>query len=268
MTNTRPIHASNALDQVAIAVVFESDFDQAFLEKTDFFRSLFADRLPCFNPLKFLQMQLDDPAASLSGIGGFECTSNPDPELGKPVWSLKVDKNSIVVTCSKFNSWTQLWDEVNNLLVRFLSQVDPALNKIKELVLQCADIFLCEVPFSSGQYDISGVFNIDSIYLSKSVQSYGASWHLHQGWFSSAESYEITLLHNLNISAIEKSDGHMTVIDHVARIRSESVFPKIENALEVLSGKIASIMRFAYDQNIEVMKALLSNQMQKDIGLI
>lgn len=265
MTHTRPAHAHNALDQVGVAVIFENDFEEALFEKIDYFKSLYADRLPDFNALKFLQMQFDDPTSSISGVGGFECSSAVEPDIDKAVWVLKVDKNSIVITCSKFISWTQMWNDTSVFLKQFLLSVDFGSNKIKELVLQCADLFLAPI---SNEYDISEVFDVDSIYLSKKLLSSGPSWHLNQGWFSFLSELSTPLLHNLNLSAITKSDNHMTVVDHISRMRSEDSFGCNDGVVDSLVDKISLIMRIAYDENMKIMRALLKDEIQKDIGLL
>ena len=186
-------------------------------------------------------------------------------------WSVKIEANNIIVACSEYTNWEDIWRKAKGFLFTALKKFNIEENPVIEIVLQCVDKFTFDEDLD--KFQISEIFNLDSEYLSRNVTIKSSNfWHLHQGWFESFNE-EMKALHNLNLSACkkDKDQPYETAISHLVKIsmKDESSINDINTLCgnNQKTGYLEGAMDAAHKSNKDVLLNLLSHDMANKIGL-
>ncbi len=144
---------------------------------------------------------------------------------------------------------------------------------VNEVGFQIVDKFTYPIDLTEDSYWVDELFRADSPFLTGNARKSGLLWHVYQGWFESVGGAK--MLHQVNIAntnATEVDQKFAAVIDHRAVVRwttspapalSELLGPDAEE-----TRSLAGLMLLMHCRNIAVMKQILTDQKQHDIGLI
>jgi hypothetical protein len=125
------------------------------------------------------------------------------------------------------------------------------------VALQTVDRFMD----STETYQISGVLNPDSRFLTKQALESGSLWHIHQGWFEE-NNQDQRCLNVLNLSTNDTPDGVSTTIDHNAQMIFNS-----GKSVTHLESELADIFEALHNKNKDIVRELLSDEQKGRIGL-
>lgn len=277
MSLPNPIRNTNAIDQVAFVIKLQKDLDDATFNKLLGLKNELEGDFPAFDIINVMQMVLDDKAPRLpvSKQGGVTLVKKSDVDEARAAWSIRVEGNNIVVTCSEFSTWANVWAKAESYLITAVNKFDLSENPIVELVFQCIDKFIETGNLSECRVD--NIFSKTSDYLTKNTFNLNPlAWHLHQGWFSSHFNETIKALNNLNLSAHlsgQSNDVHETIINHIVNIRKEdgaliTSFSDLCGSGTGGASYLSEAMLLGHQLNKEVLENLLSESMANKIGLV
>lgn len=277
MSLPNPIRNTNAIDQVAFVIKFKKDLDDVTLLRLLGLKNELKSDFPVFDIINVMQMVLDDKAPRLpvSKQGGVALVKRSDEDEGRAAWSIRIEANNIVVACSEFTTWSEVWGKAESYLTSAVNKFDLEENPIIELVFQCIDKFIGSDDLN--KIKVEDVFSTTSDYVTKNIVNLNPlAWHLHQGWFSDHTTKDIKALNNLNLSAHlsgELKDTHETIINHIVNIRKKdgTVIASSSDLFGTGAGEasyLSEAMLLGHHLNKEVLENLLSKSMANRIGLV
>lgn len=258
----KPISEKHAIDVASFIVVFEHPFEANIVDSLPGLHERLKADYPTFNLTNVMEVSVTGSEVSQKiGVTSGGLLQNLQPD-GRPVWTLRVEGNAIVVSCTKYERWDDISPKALEHLKAAITFVNNDRNAVTSLIHQIVDRF---VTANKDEYDISQVFNTQSPYLTGQALKAGKFWHVFQGWFDDKKEFGGKLLNVLNLSTAE-NPANITIttsIDHAAHLRFES--PK---AIEVLDDKF---IRKAFDElhesNKSIIRQLLNKDQLKAIGL-
>ena len=182
---------------------------------------------------------------------------------GRPSWTLRVEGNTIVVSCTDYKRWDDISAKALGHIKAAIAFVNNDTNAVSSLIHQIVDRF---VTANKDEYNIGQVFNTQSPYLTGQALKAGNFWHVFQGWFEDRQVFSGKLLNVLNLSTADNpaSITITTTIDHAAHLRFSS--PKAIGEFD------NEFTRKAFDElhecNKSIIKQLLTSDQLKAIGLL
>lgn len=273
MSKTTPIRTSNAIDEIAFVILFEKELDDTTFSRLTELEAELCSDLPDYKVSNVVQMVFDPeaPRMPVSKQGGVVCSKKVNTEQSRLEWSVRVEANNIIVTCSEYTNWNEVWDKAKGFLLAAVNKFNLEENPVVEIVLQCVDKFIFDEDMS--EYKTGEVFNEESSYLTRKVTANNPdSWHIHQGWFEASED-NARILHNLNLNAHKQHqlEPHITSISHLVKIRMADGSLISDNAAlcggDGGVGYLEKVMIAAHTSNKKVLLDLLSDSMLDAIGL-
>lgn len=258
----KPISEKHAIDVASFIVVFERPFETNIIDSLPGLHERLKADYPTFNLTKTMEVNVTGSEISQKvGLASGGLMQNLQPD-GRPIWTLRVEGNMIVVSCTDYKRWEDISSKALNHIKAAIAFVKTDSNAVSSLIHQIVDRF---VTANKDEYNINQVFNTQSPYLTGQAIKAGKLWHVFQGWFEDRQEFGGKLLNVLNLSTAE-SPANITItttIDHAAHLRFSS--PK---ALEELDDKF---IRKAFDElhecNKSIIRQLLTNGQLKTIGL-
>ncbi len=273
MSATTPIREKNAIDEIAFVILFEKELDNKTLTKLLDLKDELSSELPHFQVQNAVQIMVDPQNTRMHDPkpAGVFCAKRSEQDAKRMEWSLRVEVNRIIVTCSEYTNWQEVKTRALVFLAAALDKFDLNENLVVEIVLQCVDKFVYNG--APDQYRVSEVFNIESAdFLTLHIaQKNPDVWHIHQGWFSDHEHMQV--LNNLNLNSHKPNDqvAHETVISHLVKIRKPDGSNVCDKDLLSANGQqvgyLESAMEVAHDLNKQVLLNLLNGDMSEAIGL-
>jgi len=273
MSKTTPIRGKNAIDEIAFVILFEKELDDKTLLKLAALEEELSADLPNFEAFNVVQMVLDPKnlRTPVSKPGGVVCSKKVDAESLRMEWSVRVEANNIIVACSEYTNWEEVWTKAKGFLFAALDKFNIQENPIIEIVLQCVDKFTFDEDIR--EYQIGEVFHLESNYLTRNITTNSPNaWHIHQGWFEFSDN-KTRALHNLNLNAHKqnKNKPHETVISHLVKTRMTDGSPINDKIIlygnRKDTGYLEDVMTAAHESNKKVLLNLLNDDMLNAIGL-
>ena len=256
-----PISEKHAVDVASFIVVFEHPFDANIIGslpglherlKSDYSNFTFTSSIE-------VRVEGDNVHQQIKANGCLLQSLLPD---GRPSWTLRLENNTIVVSCTKYKRWVDISSKALDHISTAIAFVNNENNAVTSFIHQIVDRF---VTTNKDEYDISQVFNTRSPYLTGQALKVGKFWHVFQGWFEDKQEFGGKLLNVLNLSTAE-TPATLTItttIDHAAHLQFES--PKTISELD------DKFIRKAFDElhecNKSIIRQLLNNDQLKTIGL-
>ena len=272
MSKTTPIRDENAIDEIAFVILFDKELDGNILAKLEDMRDELSADLPDFNVLSAIQVPVDPQNISspVSKPSGILFSKKSEVDENRFEWSLRAERNRVVVACSEYTKWKEIKEKALVLLSTASEKCSLETNPIVEIVYQCVDKFIFEGELE--EYQVGEVFNIDAAFLTQNVvENNRYAWHVHQGWFSEHE--DMVALNNLNLNSHMQDDPqlHETEIIHFARIRKADGTDINDRDILVGDGGqigyLEKAMETSHELNKEVLRNLLSENMLTVIGI-
>lgn len=257
----KPISEKHAIEVASFIVVFERPFEAHIIESLPGLHERLKADYSVFNPTNIMEFRVTgSEVTQQAGVssGGLLQSLLPD---GRPSWTLRVEGNAIVVSCTDYKRWGDISTKALGHIKAAMAFVKNDTNAISNLIHQIVDRFVTD---SKVQYSIDQVFNTKSPYLTEQVLNAGKLWHVYQGWFEEKKDFDGKLLNVLNLSTAENPVGGITTtIDHAAHLRFSS--PKTIGEFD------DRFIREAFDElhecNKFIIKRLLTNEQLAAIGL-
>ena len=256
----KPISEKHAIDVASFIVVFERPFEANIIDSLPGLHERLKADYPTFNLTNTMEVSVTGSEVSQKiGVTSGGLLQNLQPD-GRPIWTLRVEGNAIVVSCTKYERWGDVSSKALDHIKAAIAFVNNGSNAVTSLIHQIVDRF---VTVNKDEYDISQVFNTQSPYLTGQALKAGKLWHVFQGWFDDKQEFGGKLLNVLNLSTAENPANITTTVDHAAHLRFES-----SKAIEELDDKF---IRKAFDElhesNKSIIRHLLTNDQLKTIGL-
>ncbi len=251
------INKENAIELSSFILIFERSFNKNELQSLRRLKSKFKEDLPVFNEIiNSVNVSIERHNIKNSNETiGFLLQSFKDN--GKPSWILKIEENTIEVTCFSYDNWDAVWEKVNHYFLETLVALEND-NKLVICILIMVDKFIFD------NYNIQDIFSLETPYLTQNVlngQS-GDLWHIHEGWFDKLE--DKTYLNALNLSIINESNLIITNIENTIQRQFINSPQVISEFKAVLMGEVFSLL---HTKNKETLKQLLSQAQLKRMGL-
>lgn len=258
----RPISDKHAIEVAAFVISFERPFSSTVIDALMTLKDTMCDDYPAFSTSNVIKMRLDskgpEPTQDAVVAGVVLKKLN---QAGRPSWSLRADSNSIVVSCSDYQTWKKTSPKALADLTTVASVAADDQNPLAVVAFQVVDRFVG--PSQSG-YKLNQVFNTRSKFFTKQTIESGPLWHVHQGWFQEQEFFEGKLLNVLNLSTNEVPEGIITTIDHTARLQLIPAKPAIDATNKDF---LRSIFDTLHGNNKDIVTDLLNAKQRKAIDI-
>ena len=258
----KPISEKHAIDVASFIVVFERPFEANIIDSLPGLHERLKADYPTFNLTNTMEVSVTGSEVSQKiGVTSGGLLQNLFPD-GRPSWTLRVEGNAIVVSCTDYKRWEDISSKALDHIKTAIAFVNDDSNAVSSLIHQIVDRF---VTANKNEYNISQVFNTQSPYLTGQALKAGKFWHVFQGWFEDKQEFSGKLLNVLNLSTAENPAGVTitTTIDHAAHLRFSS--PKAISEFD------DNFIRKAFDElhecNKLIIRQLLTNEQLKTIGL-
>lgn len=258
----KPISEKHAIDVASFIVVFEHPFEANIIGSLPGLHERLKSDYPIFNLTKSMEINVTGSEISQNiGVSSGGLLQNLHPD-GRPIWTLRVESNTIVVSCNDYKRWGDISTKALGHIMAAIAFVNDDNNAVSSLIHQIVDRF---VTANKDEYNISQVFNTHSPYLTGQALQADKFWHVFQGWFEDKQEFGGKLLNVLNLSTAENPANFAitTTIDHAAHLRFSS-----SKAIGEFNDQF---IRKAFDElhesNKSIIRQLLNNDQLKTIGL-
>lgn len=201
------------------------------------------------------------PTSPPARLTRFEARPN-----GSYAWGLQLHGPFLTVACHDYTRFDTVWQRAKRILMLSLQHIGESYS-IAEVTHQVVDRFIYAVPAGGNAqdlYQMDQVFRRDTPYLTRKAWDSGLLWHVHQGWFESAED-DLRHLHQINISnsELQPQAQYATIIDHRGAARPTDAQAMLPRTAEFMDQTFCNLHR----RNLALMRELLSDNMQTTINL-
>lgn len=266
-----PIKQHNAIESVFFIVAFARGLPSPTLEKIRTALAEFSQELPGTGPgVSPLQLGGMQPGGGMS-IEVPEASrfiARPD---GNPAWAVQALANLVQVQCFEYTSFAEVWARARRYLLRALACVDSDM-PMAEIAFQVVDKFSYPVGGDWAEYDVTELFNPDSIHLTRKARESGALWHVYQGWFEPHNGARILHQLNLSNSVVLPEQQLNAIIDHRGAVRAlkDSEMLAFEPMIEVKADgtvQLDEVFDTLHQRNRTAIEDLLQPEKLKVIGI-
>lgn len=209
----QPAAGSHAIEVMALAVEWDRHLTPDGLAQVE---ELYKNSpwlqsfLPRIDHIQGVSLQFGDDGTTVSNqeSGGFQLQQIR--ENGAPSWTVSVRPDLIACNCLIYDRWDFVKPKAMDILLPIVEKVLALGHQIQAVGLQYQDSFrvMTESPLEAT----ARLFRREGKWLSPHVWNTDGSWHIHQGWFSSAKSGR--KVHNLlNIDFVSELDSGLIRIN-------------------------------------------------------
>lgn len=208
-----PAAGSHAIEVMALAVEWDRHLSPDGLAQIEeLYKS--SPQLQAFLPridhIQGVSLQFGDDGTTVSNqeTGGLQLQQIR--ENGSPSWTVSVRPDLIACNCLIYDRWNSVKPKAMDILMPIVEKVFNMGHKVQAVGLQYQDSFrvMTESPIEAT----ARLFRHDGKWLSPHVWNTDGSWHIHQGWFSSAENSR--KIHNLlNIDFVSEFESGLVRIN-------------------------------------------------------
>lgn len=261
-----PFAGHNAVEAASFLLVFNGILSQAAVDAITSATESLSEDLP--------GLQRTEANVQVAGLSTFTL-----PEMARVLtgtdgsikWRLSAGGNTLAVQC---NQYTRFDDVLAKALRYLLTALDGGSNAIplQEIGFQVIDKFVYPVDFDRTRYTTDELFHADCPYLTPQSKASGAMWHVHSGWFQSANADQ-PLLNQLNISNVDLDVGLnkqlATTIDHrvILRLNGSMTTADFRPSTEAQPDSLERLFRAMHSENkAAIMRALQPEKLQQ-IGM-
>lgn len=263
-----PISGQHAIQEVVFGIVPAHPFTQPEIEIVAQAHSNWKDQLPKVSRGQFFDITIGPigpmpgPSQAPSPVLDFE-RINPDGTLS---WRLHVESRAIFVNCLSYEGWDNAWPKARNFLKLALQHATKQRkNGVKSTIFQVIDVF--DWTGDKADYNAMQLFRQGSELVPDSMFRSGPLWHLHQGRFFESPSLPLSayrVLERVNIDSAEnEANQYSTRVDVFQDLQLGS---PISTSDFMMTG-LEAAFKYLHDKNKDVVRALLTEDMSKRIGL-
>jgi uncharacterized protein (TIGR04255 family) len=271
---TKPINAHNAIEVVGFVVTFSRMLNEQELERIMGLKETLKNDLPIANQLQSINIVINDESkkteqsatSTFSGLA-LQAKTTDDLNIG---WELRIDGNSIRVTCREYDRWHNVWPKALKFIKECFVFLDSSNLAIEHFGCQIIDKFVYQEN-PEDAYSISDILNKDAEYLSDKLRTQKKqAWHINQGWFD--DPFDKTYsrwLNQLTVMSGFVNDKLTTTINHIGQATFENPIP----IAQVHAGKAntTTLIESTFDEfhkrNKLILDTLLSAVSKQQITL-
>lgn len=267
-----PLNPNNAIESASFVVVFVRGLAKpSFIKLSQALASL-ADELPGVGP-----EEVDIATSGMPKLPGLRIKTMQTSRFtakkdGTPAWLVQATGNVVQVQCHEYTKFKDVWGTARRYLQCALSAIDEQI-PVAEIGFQVIDKFTHPEGGDWAEYEMTELFDSESVYLTPKSRNSGVLWHVYQGWFDEFDGNQI--LHQLNLSntVVNATQALHTFIDHRGALRS----PSEEKLLELKpfvepqtdgSFKLDALFNELHVQNRAVIEDLLTPEKLELIGIV
>jgi uncharacterized protein (TIGR04255 family) len=256
----QPAAGKHAIEVMALAVEWDRPLAQMeeIYRRSDVLQSL----LPKMERIQGMSLHFGDGGATVSSeeSGGLQL-AQVDSD-GKIVLTVSVRPDLIACNWLLYDRWNTVKPKAIEILTPFVECALKASNFMQAVGLQYQDSF--RVQIGEPLVATKRLFRKDGPWLSAHAWTTDGSWHLHQGWFSTATSGR--RVHNLlNVDFLAEVDHSLVRINGQHRIQAVD-----KNGLEpraLALEDISDALEGLHLDNKIALHSLLSDSVCTQIGL-
>lgn len=215
----RPVGGNNAITACMLAVEFQTRWSDAQIAAMAALAPQFLSWGYVGRYVQRFQVHMGE-ASEQSRIdhqnSGHSFTAQPKDAATKLSFSeVAIRDQQLVLLCTKYNRWINLWADVEQVLKVVLPALAGA--ELSGATLEYVDVF--KSIEGQTEFPVARILG-ESVYLPANASRNDGLWHSHNGFFSSAEASGFEhRLDNVNIS----------------RTGPHALQPEVENALTILT---------------------------------
>ena len=268
----QPYRGAHALVESVFYLNFAPHLDEGQLRLLGNPFPELSDLLPEHNPLKSIQLKLDQTGSqsvSESPAGAEYSRLRSD---GLNEWVVRIEAQALSIHCLEYTRWDEIWPKAKKIMLVVLERIASGTT-ISAIGLKNIDRF--DFSGTEEQYDISGLFNLQSPKIPAEVADKGPLWHAHLGWFhniaadNDLQGDAIQTLNQLNLAGSKErtpsGSKYFVSIDQNLMLRGEA-----EDQLTVANKDhdyIDNVFRAFHQLNKDTLGELLTEPMRKRINL-
>lgn len=188
----KPLHEAHAIQEVRMAIELASPVTSKVIgEALKLYRSnkWLSDFLPGYREPPTFKIGISEGAESelpVTQKGPGEPSSAIFDRVlpnGTPEWRMMAAKNVVVVTCTQYTRWGEVWGNARRMIRAIMPAYDDVKAEISVFGLQFIDKFIWEG--EPNAFRPEHLFKRDSDLLPRAVFSWDETWHTHLGDFQS-----------------------------------------------------------------------------------
>ncbi len=267
----KPVNERNAIEAAGFSVTFDRNFNSVELDRLLGLEAELKAELPIFTKIQKVEFTIDQSGmsrrpADFSGVQLQQLKSHGG--LNQVSWVMKVDEQSIHITCGHYTRWHDVSRKVFQFLTTAIGFLDADSLRVVGVASQVRDKFV--YANEPSDYELSDVFNLNSDFLTRKTASAGALWHLHQGWFDVCASLSnARALNVLNIASARFGNQLTAMIDHSVQSNLiESIAAREAFVAEADSSVIYRTYCEFHELNKSILAQLLAPQQLRAIGMV
>lgn len=270
----KPINKHNAIEVAGFIVTFARMLNEQELERIMGLKETLKNDLPIANQLQSINIIINDESkkteqsatSTFSGLS-LQAKTADDLNIG---WELRIDGNSIRVTCREYDRWHNVWPKALKFIKECFVFLDSSNLAIEHFGCQIIDKFVYQ-DNPEEAYFISDILNKDSEYLSNKLRTQNKqAWHINQGWFDDPiDTTYSRWLNQLTVMSGFVNDKLTTSINHIGQATFENPIPiaqvlvKKENATTLIKSTFDEF----HKRNKLILDTLLSEVSKQQITL-
>jgi uncharacterized protein (TIGR04255 family) len=216
-TRFLPVGDGNAIDSIAFVVHLSRSLSPDEVNALFSLQDRLKTEFPRFDAVNEVSMQLASPetqAQSVIRTAGVQMQRFL--QSGKPEWLLKAANSELVVSCTAYTRWAEVWGRANRLFSEIAGLLSERTLHCTAVTMQVVDRF--ESAYErSMTYQMSDVFTDACPYITTHARESGPQWHVYQGWFENASfenQNEARVLNVLNLTSAIVGNKLNAVVDH------------------------------------------------------
>lgn len=260
MTSFAPINDDHAVTQVIFSLRFDEVIEPLTLEAARR-TAPWLKALPAISELP--------PVEVTQGGHSFEVPAlqfaivRPD---AKPIWALRLNGYELEVECTAYSRWAEVWRVAQEYIEQawaIFREHQEDIN-IVDFRLSVTDAFVSE----AESYDISELFKDGKYYKRLEVANDGV-WHRSLGWMEDEEaavvSHALWLKGTARLSKGKYLPPYRVTAKHM--LRSVVAIDGVPQSSSDLSD-LDRLISLLHEKNKEVVAGLLTDEMNKRVGLV
>lgn len=268
---SKPLNENNAIESATFVVVFARGLAKPSFNKLTQALASLAGELPGVGP-----DEVDIATGAMPKLPGIRIKTMQTSRFtakkdGTPAWLVQATGNVVQVQCHEYTKFKDVWATARRYLQCALSAIDEQI-PVAEIGFQVIDKFTHPDGGNWADYEMTELFDSESVYLTPKSRNSGVLWHVYQGWFDQFDGNHV--LHQLNLSntVVNATQALHTFIDHRGALRapSEDTLLELKPFVELQadgSFKLDALFKELHAQNRAVIEDLLTPEKLKLIGI-
>ena len=264
-----PFAGKNSIVEATFGLQFAQPIVPQISEKFGVLQSELIGEFPSFEKMQMLQLTVGTPlqwgttAQPTPTVGGFNASKFKTD--GKPSRTLRGMNNFLSAHFLEYETWAETKADALRFFARCteLLNVPSALNPIATISLRFIDRFTFDGDPETAS--ASQLFKSSTKYIPPSILSAGNIWQSNSAWFDNLLGGQ-KCLHQLNIQGAKEADTAVVILNHNINCNLDAPLTTMrENSGE---RTLENVFDAQHKANVDVLKNMLDEKMQKDIGLI